>query len=124
MDGNVGIGTASVPSGYKLAVEGKIRTREVRVDQDTWPDYVFANDYNLPSLADIKKHIKEKGHLINIPSAKEVEENGVELGEMNKLLLEKIEELTLYILKQEKKQKLLKQILETQEQRILKLENN
>ena len=122
--GNVGIGTASVPSGYKLAVEGKIRTREVRVDQDTWPDYVFKEEYHLPSLEEIQKHIKEKGHLINIPSAKEVAENGVELGEMNKLLLEKIEELTLYILKQEKKQKLLKQILETQEQRILKLENN
>jgi len=101
--GNVAIGTNSVPSGYKLAVEGKIRTREVRVDQDNWPDYVFDKDYNLPSLEEIQKHIKEKGHLINIPSAKEVAKNGVELGEMNKLLLEKIEELTLYILKQEER---------------------
>ncbi|WP_420602828.1 LamG-like jellyroll fold domain-containing protein [Flagellimonas sp.] len=96
--GDVGIGTNAVPSGYKLAVEGKIRTREIRVDQDTWPDYVFKEGYDLPSLEEIQKHIEEKGHLPNIPSAKEVEANGVELGEMNKLLLEKVEELTLYIL--------------------------
>ena len=108
-NGNVAIGTNSVPSGYQLAVEGKIRTREVRVDQDTWPDYVFKEEYHLPSLEDIQKHIKEKGHLPNIPSAKEVEENGIELGEMNKLLLEKIEELTLYILKQEERIKILEQ---------------
>lgn len=99
--GDVAIGTASVPSGYKLAVEGKIRTREVRVDQDTWPDYVFKEDYNLPNLKEIQKHIQEKGHLPNIPSAKEVEANGVELGEMNRLLLEKIEELMLYTIQQQ-----------------------
>ncbi|MEX0275122.1 MAG: hypothetical protein AB3N16_12165 [Flavobacteriaceae bacterium] len=97
-DGEVAIGTSSVPVGYKLAVEGKIRTREVRVDQDTWPDYVFKTDYDLPSLDFIQKHIQEKGHLPNIPSATEVEVNGIELGEMNKLLLEKIEELTLHII--------------------------
>ena len=96
--GEVAIGRASVPSGYKLAVDGHIRTREIRVDQDTWPDYVFAKDYNLPTLEEIQKHIQEKGHLPNIPSAKEVESNGLELGEMNRLLLEKIEELTLYII--------------------------
>ena len=107
--GTVAIGRTSVPSGYTFAVEGKIRTREVRVDQDTWPDYVFKEDYNLPSLEEIQKHIREKGHLPNIPSAKEVEENGVELGEMNKLLLEKIEELTLYILHQEERIKILEQ---------------
>ena len=100
--GDVGIGTGSVPSGYKLAVEGKIRTREIRVDQDTWPDYVFKEDYDLPTLEEIQKHIVEKGHLPNIPSANEVQANGVELGEMNKLLLEKIEELTLYILQLKK----------------------
>ncbi|PRX57198.1 fibronectin type III domain-containing protein [Flagellimonas meridianipacifica] len=100
--GSVAVGRSSVPSGYKMAVEGKIRTREVRVDQDNWPDYVFRDDYELPSLEEIQKHITEKGHLPNIPSATEVEEMGVELGEMNKLLLEKIEELTLYILELKK----------------------
>jgi hypothetical protein len=104
---NVAIGRSTVPSGYKLAVEGDVRAREIRVDQDNWPDYVFSEDYKLPSLEEIQRYIEEKGHLPNIPSAKEVEENGVQLGEMNRLLLEKIEELTLYILKQEKRIKIL-----------------
>lgn len=97
-DGSVAIGATSVPAGYKVAIEGKIRTREVRVDQDTWPDYVFKEEYTLPSLDQIQKHIKENGHLPNIPSAAEVQANGIELGEMNKLLLEKIEELTLHLI--------------------------
>ena len=100
--GDVAIGTSAVPSGYKLAVDGHIRTREIRVDQDTWPDYVFEANYDLPTLEEIEKHIEEKGHLPSIPSAKEVEVNGTDLGEMDRLLLEKIEELTLYILKQQK----------------------
>jgi hypothetical protein len=100
--GDVAIGTSAVPSGYKLAVDGHIRTREIRVDQDTWPDYVFGKNYNLLPLSQIEKYIQKNGHLPNIPSANEVETNGVELGEMNKLLLEKIEELTLYILELKK----------------------
>nr|WP_298793781.1 fibronectin type III domain-containing protein [uncultured Allomuricauda sp.] len=100
--GDVVIGTSSVPSGYKLAVDGNIRTREIRVDQDTWPDYVFEEGYDLPTLEEIQKHIEEKGHLPNIPSAKEVKVNGFELGEMDKLLLEKIEELTLHTIEQQK----------------------
>ncbi|WP_420602827.1 fibronectin type III domain-containing protein [Flagellimonas sp.] len=103
--GDVGIGTNAVPSGYKLAVEGKIRTREIRVDQDTWPDYVFKEGYDLPSLEEIQKHIAEKGHLPNIPSAKEVKANGADLGEMDKLLLEKVEEMMLYIIELKKENK-------------------
>ncbi|MEC7262906.1 MAG: hypothetical protein VXW38_04135 [Bacteroidota bacterium] len=102
-NGNVGIGTISPDA--KLAVNGNIHAKEVKVDLTGWPDYVFKLDYNLPTLQEVEKHIKEKGHLINIPSAKEVEANGVELGEMNKLLLEKIEELTLYTIQQEQKLK-------------------
>lgn len=94
--GNVGIGTED-PGSWKLAVNGNIRAKEIKVETD-WADYVFEANYNLPTLEEVEKHIKEKGHLINIPSAAEVEANGIELGEMNKLLLEKIEELTLYIL--------------------------
>ncbi len=96
--GNVGIGT-KVPGNWKLAVKGKIRAEEIKVETG-WADYVFKEGYDLPTLEEVEKHIKEKGHLINIPSAKEVEENGIELGEMNKLLLEKIEELTLYLIQQ------------------------
>jgi trimeric autotransporter adhesin len=104
--GNVSIGGTKVASGYKLSVDGKIATEEVLVDLDAdWPDYVFKQDYDLKSLEEVKAHIQEKGHLPNVPSAKEVEENGILLGNMNKVLLEKIEELTLYILKQEEKLK-------------------
>ncbi|WP_418498949.1 hypothetical protein [Flagellimonas sp.] len=120
--GNIGIGTQT-PGSWKLAVKGKIRAEEIKVETG-WADYVFADGYRLPSLEEVDRHIKEKGHLINIPSAKEVEENGIELGEMNKLLLEKIEELTLYTIHQEKKleeMEILKQALEIQKEEIEKL---
>ncbi len=100
-DGNVGIGTTT--PNVKLAVNGNIRAKEIKVETANWPDYVFNKNYTLPTLEEVQKHIQEKGHLPNIPSAKEVDANGIELGEMNKLLLEKIEELTLYILEQEKR---------------------
>lgn len=103
INGNIGIGTASNPS-YRLAVAGNVVAEEVRVAlQTNWPDYVFLNDYQLPSLKEVAQHIAEKGHLINVPSAKQVEEEGISVGEMNAKLLEKIEELTLYILQQDQK---------------------
>ncbi|MEC7262907.1 MAG: hypothetical protein VXW38_04140 [Bacteroidota bacterium] len=98
---SIGIGTSD-PGSYQLAVNGNIHTKEVKVDLTGWPDYVFKEDHGLPTLQEVEQHIKEKGRLINIPSAEEVEANGIELGEMNKLLLEKIEELTLYTLQQQK----------------------
>ncbi|WP_437398719.1 hypothetical protein [Flagellimonas lutimaris] len=96
-NGSVAIGTSSTGS-HKLAVEGSIGAREIKVEVGTWSDYVFAKDYDLPTLEEVELHIREKGHLINIPSAKEVEANGIALGDMNRLLLEKIEELTLYVI--------------------------
>ena len=95
-DGKVGIGTATPDT--ELAVNGNIHAKEVKVDLVGWPDYVFEEDYDLPTLEEVQDHINEKGHLINMPSASEVESDGLELGEMNRLLLEKIEEMTLYIL--------------------------
>ncbi|MEM9075567.1 MAG: fibronectin type III domain-containing protein [Bacteroidota bacterium] len=101
--GNIGIGTASIPSGYRLAVNGKILAEELKIQpQSQWPDYVFQSDYFLPSLEQVEKYIKENGHLEDIPSAAEVKQNGIELGEMNKKLLEKIEQLTLYIISMDK----------------------
>lgn len=90
-------------SNYKLFVTGGILTEEVRVSlASTWADYVFAKDYKLPTLTELEKQIKIKGHLPNMPSAKEVKENGIELGEMTKMQQEKIEELTLYAIEQNK----------------------
>jgi hypothetical protein len=116
--GNVAVGTATVPSGYQMAIDGKLISEEVKVQlSGTWPDYVFAQGYDLPTLEEVEQHIKEKGHLVNIPSAAEVAANGIEIGHMNKLLLEKIEELTLYILEQEKKQKNLEKRIKTLERK-------
>ena len=97
----------SVTTGYKLQVRGNIRARETKVEATgtNWPDYVFAKDYKLRSLEETERHIKEKGHLQGIPSAKEVKTNGVNLDEMNAKLLEKIEELTLHLIEKDKQLK-------------------
>ncbi len=122
--GNVGIGTANPDA--KLSVNGTIHSKEVKVDLTGWPDYVFSKEYTLPSLYEVEKHINEKGHLQNIPSAKEVaKDGGIELGEMNRKLLEKIEELTLYTIQQQKEIDELKKensLLKKLEERINKLE--
>ncbi len=96
----LGIGTNNFFDGtdiYKLSVNGAVRAHRVKV-YTTWADFVFEEGYQLPPLEEVEKHINEKGHLKDIPSAEEVEKNGIELGEMNKLLLQKIEELTLYMI--------------------------
>ncbi|TRX24615.1 hypothetical protein FNW25_10970 [Flavobacterium franklandianum] len=100
----IGIGTTSFTDGtdtYRLSVKGAIRADRVKV-YTTWADFVFEKNYKLPTLEEVEKHIAEKGHLKDIPSAKEVETKGIELGEMNKLLLQKVEELTLYIIEMNK----------------------
>ncbi|UGU18117.1 tail fiber protein [Sinomicrobium kalidii] len=111
--GKVGIGT-DLPDA-KLTVNGDIHTKEVKVDLNgaVAPDYVFKEGYELRSLEEVQAHIKEKGHLPGIPSAKEMEEEGINLKEMNLKLLEKVEELTLYIfeLKEENRQQ--ERLLET-----------
>ncbi len=99
-NGNVGIGTPS-PT-HKLSVNGNIRAHEIKVETANWPDYVFAKDYKLTSLQETEFYIKKNGHLPGFPSAMEVEKNGVDLGEMNAKLLQKIEELTLHLIQQAK----------------------
>ncbi len=95
----VSIGTSYASPGYKLAVNGAIITEEVRVDlRNDWPDYVFADNYQLMSLPDVEKAINENGHLPGIPSADEIAENGLHLGDMQKRMMEKIEELTLHVI--------------------------
>ena len=109
--GEVAIGRSTVPSGYQMAVEGKIRTREVRVDQENWPDYVFKENYELIPLERLQEFIEENGHLPNVPSAKEVEQKGMPFGKMDRLLLEKIEELTLYLISLESENEVLQKTL-------------
>ncbi|WP_243860481.1 tail fiber protein [Flavobacterium poyangense] len=125
-NGNVGIGTPNPDE--KLTVKGKIHTQEVKVDLlgSLVPDYVFANDYKLKSLQEVEDYIKQNSHLPEIPSAKEIEQNGLMLAEMNMSLLKKIEELTLYSIEQNKKIEAQAKEIETLKNlvlRVTKLEN-
>ncbi|MBV6644868.1 MAG: hypothetical protein KI790_05445 [Cyclobacteriaceae bacterium] len=98
--GKVGIGTTSPSS--KLEVNGTIRSKEVKVEASPWPDYVFFEDYKLMTIAETEAYIQQNQKLPDMPSAAEVETNGIALGEMNSKLLEKIEELTLYVIELKK----------------------
>ncbi|WP_316810310.1 hypothetical protein [Pedobacter heparinus] len=113
ISGDVNIGTSALNS--KLAVNGNIRAREIKVENTNWPDYVFAKDYQLPSLQETEQHIKKQGHLPGIPSAAEVKANGINLGEMDAKLLQKIEELTLHLIEKEAELKLQKEVLDKQQ---------
>jgi hypothetical protein len=105
---NVGIGTTSPDE--KLTVKGKIHAQEVRVDMagSLVPDYVFAKEYRLKTLPEVEAYIKENKHLSEIPSAYDIEKNGLLLAEMNMSLLKKVEELTLYAIEQNKEIEVLK----------------
>ncbi|WP_157986588.1 hypothetical protein [Chitinophaga alhagiae] len=96
--GNIGIGTND-PGNYKLAVEGAICARKVKVtQQQTWADHVFEDNYALSTLYELETFVKINKHLPEVPAEKEVSTNGIDLGEMNKILLQKVEELTLYLI--------------------------
>ena len=102
MTGNVGIGINN--PAERLAVNGIIRSKEVKVEASGWPDYVFAKSYSLPSLQEVKAYIDQNHHLPEIPSEKEITEKGLSLGEMNMLLMKKVEELTLYLIEKDKRE--------------------
>lgn len=96
-NGNIGIGTVD-PGNYKLGVNGTMHSKAVVVDMTGWSDYVFNRNYKLPALAGLKSYIDKSHHLPDMPSETEVERDGLNLGEMNKMLLKKVEELTLYLI--------------------------
>lgn len=106
---NVLIGTTVDDAAYKLQVKGDIKARKLKVTQTSWADFVFEPDYKLPSLHEVEQFILRHRHLPEIPSAKEVAEEGIDLGEMNKKLLQKVEEQTLYIIEMNKRLKVLEE---------------
>ena len=133
-NGNFGIGTAN--PGSKLTVKGTIHATEVKVTADVPADYVFEKyylgqsslkpDYTMLTLSEVQKFTEENHHLPNVPSAKEIKENGLHLGEMSNILLQKIEELTLYSIEQQKTiEKLEKEneAFKTLSERLSKIEN-
>ncbi len=121
-DGRVGIGTQN-PGSFKLAVEGSLGARKVVVTQASpFPDYVFQPGYALSSLTNVEDYIRMHGRLPGLPSADSVAINGLDLGNVQTKSVEKIEELTLYIIKQNKQIDSLQQTIRTQEERISRLE--
>jgi hypothetical protein len=120
---NVGIGTMSPDE--KLTVKGKIHAQEVKVDLlgPLVPDYVFANDYKLKSLQEVEAYIKQNSHLPEIPSAQEIEKNGLVLAEMNMALLKKMEEMTLYVIELKKENEAMRDNQKKIENRIKAIEN-
>jgi hypothetical protein len=128
--GNVGIGSTNPDS--KLTVKGKIHAEEVKIDLAVPADYVFEKyylgqsslkpDYTLLTLSEVEKYTQANHHLPNVPSAKEIKENGLLLGEMSNVLLQKIEELTLYVIEQNKSIEGLKEQLKVQNAKTEKLE--
>ncbi len=113
LDGRVGIGTNRPQNA--LDVNGTIHAREVKVDLTGWSDFVFHPSYQLKPLTEVEKFIKTNGHLQDIPSATEVEKNGVNVGEMHAKLLQKVEELTLYVIELKKENTALKNKILEQE---------
>ncbi|NOT50171.1 MAG: hypothetical protein HOP10_02730 [Chitinophagaceae bacterium] len=99
----IGSNSARIATGYQLSVDGKIMCEQIDVmNSTTWPDYVFEDNYNLMPIADLEKSIRQNKHLPNVPSAAEIEKEGINLGKMASALLEKVEELTLYIIQLKK----------------------
>lgn len=101
----VGIGTTNIPAAYKLAVADGIITEKVKVaveNSSQWADYVFDENYDLAELEDVEEFILENKHLPNVPSAAQVVEEGLDLGQMDATLLRKVEELTLYVIQLKK----------------------
>lgn len=107
--GGVGIGVTALGTGVKFQVAGKIKVQEVEVALTPWPDFVFHTDYQLKPLEEVEAFILENNHLPGVPNQQEIETNGLNLGEMDAILMTKVEELTLYMIELKKENTLLKE---------------
>ena len=109
-NGDIVMGSSTVvpKAGYKLSVDGKVVCEELLVQLSPWPDYVFKPDYKLASLLEVEQYIQKNNHLPGIPTAAEVESEGLNVGQMQQLMMEKIEELTLYMIDLKKENDVLK----------------
>jgi len=105
----------------RVGADGVVYAKAIRVSTTTFPDYVFKKDYRLLSLSQVKAYIDQNQHLPEIPSAEEVEKEGLNVGEMNKLLMKKVEELTLYAIENERKDKEKDKLLASLQQQINRL---
>lgn len=117
VSGDLRVGNQADVPGYRLSVDGNVICEELRVElSGNWPDYVFADDYSIMNLNDLREYVNTEKHLPGIPAAAEIEEtNGIDLGEMQRLTVEKLEELTLYILELKKENDELKERIEALE---------
>lgn len=104
----IGMGATPIPAGAKVAVAGKVVCKEIEVTLTGLPDFVFNKDYKLMSLYDVENFVNTNKHLPGVPSESEVLENGLNLGDMNATLLQKVEELTLYMINLQKENDALK----------------
>jgi hypothetical protein len=110
--GGVGVGVTSLGAGVKFQVDGKIKCKEVEVALTPWPDHVFNANYNLRPLEEVEAFIVNNKHLPDVPNQQEIQNNGLNLGQMDAILLQKIEELTLYVIELKKENNMLKQKIE------------
>ncbi|WP_240975068.1 hypothetical protein [Chitinophaga fulva] len=123
LDNTVGIGTHQT-AGYQLAVAGSMIAERIKVKTaGTWPDYVFEKDYPLPSLKSTAAFIQQHKHLPEMPSAKEVDSTGLDLGDMNARLLKKVEELTLHLIRQQEEIEKLQQQNQQIQQQVQQMKN-
>lgn len=114
----VGSNSARIATGYAVSIDGRLMSEESTVLNSTsWPDYVFEQDYKLMPLEEVEKHINLNKHLPNIPPASVIEKEGIQLGDMSKRLMEKVEELTLYLIEMKKENKELKERIEKLEKK-------
>lgn len=119
--GNLCIGTTTAQS--KLTVNGDVTAKKVRVTQQGWADYVFDSSYEIQSLQQVKNYIQNYKHLPGIPTAQQIEQSGLDMGEMLKLQQVKIEELTIHLINQENKNEELQSVIRKQDEKIELLEN-